>query len=76
MLGSKVALITGAAQGIGLATAKLLLRNGAKVSLYTLAEANVTEFVDTTPMHVSTLFLTIVGQHGGYQREAGQSSLH
>ena len=39
MLGSKVALITGAAQGIGLATAKLLLRNGAKVSLYALTDA-------------------------------------
>ena len=33
MLSSKVALITGAAQGIGLATARLLLKNGARVSL-------------------------------------------
>ena len=35
MLSSKVALITGAAQGIGLATARLLLKNGARVSLST-----------------------------------------
>ncbi len=32
MLASKVALITGAAQGIGLAATRLLLKNGAKVS--------------------------------------------
>ena len=37
MLGRKVALITGAAQGIGLATARLLLRNGARVSVSCLA---------------------------------------
>ena len=37
MLSSKVALITGAAQGIGLATARLLLKNGARVSLSTYA---------------------------------------
>ena len=31
MLTSKVALITGAAQGIGLAAARLLLKNGGRV---------------------------------------------
>ncbi len=32
MLASKVALVTGAAQGIGLAATRLLLKNGARVS--------------------------------------------
>ena len=40
MLGRKIALVTGAAQGIGLATAKLLLRNGAKVSVATFLQVH------------------------------------
>lgn len=32
MLANKVAVITGAAQGIGLAVARLMLRHGARVS--------------------------------------------
>lgn len=36
MLSSKTALVTGAAQGIGLAVSRLLLRHGAKVSSHIL----------------------------------------
>ena len=69
MLSKKVALITGAAQGIGLATTKLLLRNGARVRSTLITEkATGTVIIKFLNYTSSTSHSqSPAGEHVGYQ---------
>ena len=57
-LKNKVALVTGAAQGIGLEATKALLRSGARVSKYT--------GLYIIYRHKVFAVTSVIGEHGGH----------